>query len=126
MSGSGNTRSDRVGSLPIGSAQSSGSGGGGVGGGAVDPCAISQTAPINSPKPAVVSTISVGDVLDVVLTGVAPHRVLEVRVPGGAAAGSLTHRGHLSLVDCIDKGNTYRAEVIQRTGGAVVVRVERV
>lgn len=128
MSGSGGDRSDYTTSLPIGSRGTSGSTGGsgdGGAGGGEDPCALVQDAPINSPKAAVVSGLSVGDVLDVVLTGTAPHRVLEVRVPGGSAAGSLTHRGHLSLIRCIDAGNVYAAEVIQRTGGAVVVRVQR-
>jgi len=126
MSGSGGSRNDSVSSLPIGSSGPAGGGGAGGGGGGQDPCAIVQTAPINSPKPAVVSTLSVGDVLDVVLTGVVPLRVLEVRSPAtGTAVGSLTHRGHLALINCIDQGNAYRAEVIQRTGGAVVVRIER-
>ena len=128
MSGSGGDRSDYTTSLPIGSGGTSGStgaGGGGGAGGVEDPCAIVQNAPINSPRPAVVSALSVGDVLDVVLSGTAPHRVLEVRIPGGPAAGSLTRRGHLAIIRCMDAGNSYTAEVIQRTGGAVVVRVQR-
>ncbi len=90
-----------------------------------DPCAIVQTAPINSPKPAVISGLSVGDVLTVVLTGTAPRQILELHTPAGGVAGSLTHRGHLTLINCIGAGNVYQAEVIQKTGGAVVVRVER-
>lgn len=126
MSGSGGDRSDYQTSVPIGSPSSAGKGGGGGGGGGEDPCAIVQDAPINSPNPAVAPGLAVGAILDVNLTGTAPHKVLEVRVPGGAApAGSLTHRGHLALIRCIEDGNTYQAEVIQRTGGAVVVRIER-
>jgi hypothetical protein len=127
MSGSGGERDDYRTSTPIGSSGSPGGGGseGGGGGGADDPCAIVQTAPINSPNPAVVAGLSVGDILDVILTGAAPRQVLEVRVPGGRAAGSLTHRGHLAIVRCIGIGNSYRAEVIQKTGGSVVVRIER-
>lgn len=145
MSGSSGDRSDYNTSVPIGTirpggggsgggggAGGGGSGGGGGGGGGSsgggddDPCDIVQDAPINSPNPKVVPALSVGDVLDVVLTGSPPHQVLAVRTSAGANAGSLTHRGHLALVRCIQAGHQYRAEVIQRTGGAVVVRVERV
>lgn len=128
MSGSGGSRDDYNPSTPIGSARAAG-GSGGTGGGAgggEDPCAISQDAPINSPNPAVVGGLSVGDVLDVVLGGAAPRQILEVRTRAGLIAGSLTHRGHLEIVRCIGSGNVYTAEVIQKSGGAVVVRIERV
>lgn len=128
MSGSGGDRDDYRTSTAIGSTGAAKSGGGGAGGGAEgdDPCAIVQTAPINSPNPATVAGLSVGDRLDVVLTGTAPHHVLRVQTLAGATVGSLTHRGHLALINCILAGNSYQAEVIQKTGGAVVVRVERV
>ncbi len=125
MSGSGGNRDDYTPSVPIGSARAGGGSGGG-GGGGEDPCAISQDAPINSPNPAVIGGLSVGDVLDVVLGGAAPRQILEVRTPAGVVAGSLTHRGHLEIVRCIGSGNVYQAEVIQKSGGAVVVRIERV
>lgn len=127
MSGSGGDRSsyEPTGrSVPTGGTATGGGGGGGGAGGA-DPCEIVQDAPLNSPNPAVVPLLSVGDVLDVVLTGVAPRQVLEVHTPAGGVAGSLTHVGHLALIRCIEGGNTYLAEVIQRTGGSVIVRVER-
>ena len=129
MSGSGGDRDDYRSSTAIGSTGSPKSGGdGGAGGGSDgdDPCAIVQTAPINSPNPAAVTGLSVGDSLDVVLTGTAPRHVLKVQTSAGVAVGSLTHRGHLALINCILAGNSYQAEVIQKTGGAVVVRVERV
>jgi hypothetical protein len=125
MSGSGGSRrDDEVGSIPIGSSGTSGAGGGGAGGTGTDPCAIIQDAPINSPKP-IVTTLSVGDVLDVRVTGTAPYRVLEVRTVTGTPVGSLTHRGHIQLIGCIDQGNEYSAEVIQLSGGSVIVRIER-
>jgi hypothetical protein len=67
----------------------------------------------------------VGDVLDVVVTGTAPRQILELHTFAGSVAGSLTHRGHLSIIRCIEDGNAYRAEVIQKSGGAVIVRIER-
>lgn len=126
MSGSGSSRSSYEPSTPIGPARSPGDGGGeGGGGGGVDPCAIVQDAPLNSPAPTVVAGLSVGSVLDVVAAGAPPRRVLEVRTPAGTVAGSLTHVGHLQILRCIDDGNVYKAEVIQKTGGSVVVRIER-
>lgn len=128
MSGSGGSRDDYTPSTPIGSSRAGGgsSGAGGGAGDGDDPCAISQDAPINSPNPSVVSGLSVGDVLDIALTGAAPRQILEVRTPAGMVAGSLTHRGHLDIVRCIGSGNVYQAEVVQKSGGAVVVRIERV
>lgn len=124
MSGSGGGRNnDQAGGIPIVSSGTSGAGGGG--GAGIDPCAIVQDAPINSPK-AIVTTLTVGDVLDVLVTGTTPHRVLEVRTTTGTPVGSLTHRGHLAIISCIDQGNQYSAEVIQRSGGSVVVRIERI
>ncbi len=127
MSGSGGDRSSYEPTrtpIPTGGS-TSGGGGSSSGGGGADPCEIVQDAPINSPNPAVVPLLTVGDVLDVVLTGIAPRQVLQVQTPSGGVAGSLTHVGHLALIRCIDAGNAYRAEVIQRTGGSIVVRVER-
>lgn len=133
MSGSGGDRSDYSTAVGGGGARpggggggSGGSGGGGSGRGEDDPCAISQRAPINSPNPAIVSALAVGEVLNVVLTGTPPRRVLQVRRQGGGTAGSLTHRGHLSLIRCIDLGNSYQAQVLQITGGVVIVGIERV
>ena len=127
MSGSGGDRDDYRTSTAIGSTGAPKSGGGGAaGGGGDDPCAIVQTAPVNSPNSAAIAGLSVGDRLDVVLTGTAPRHILRVQSLAGVAVGSLTHRGHLALINCILAGNAYQAEVIQKTGGAVVVRVERV
>ena len=126
MSGSGGSRSDYETSVPVGAPRPKGGGGGGGGGeGGTDPCDIAQNAPINSPNPAVVPGLTVGDVLDVVLAGTTARPVLEVRTAIGQLAGSLTHVGHLSLIRCIGVGHGYRAEVIQRVGGTVVVRIER-
>jgi hypothetical protein len=129
MSGSGGDRDDYRTSTAIGSTgapKGGGGGAGGSGGGGDDPCAIVQTAPINSPNPAAVAGLSVGDRLDVALTGTAPRHILRVQTLAGVTVGSLTHRGHLALINCIVAGNAYQAEVIQMTGGAVVVRIERV
>lgn len=110
---------------PKGTTPTSGGGGGGTGGGAPDPCDIVQTAALNSPQPAVVTSLSVGDLLSIVLGGTAARPVLEVRVASGATAGSLTHRGHVAIIDCITAGHQYEAVVVQKSGGIVTVRVQR-
>lgn len=126
MTGSGGSRDDYSSRPPSGAPKPHGGGGEqGGGGGGGDPCAIFQDAPINSPNPIVVAGLAIGDVLDVVLTGTAPRQVLELHTSSRTVAGSLTHRGHLAIVRCIEDGNVYRAEVIQKSGGAVVVRIER-
>lgn len=127
MTGSGGSRDDYSSPTPTGAPKprvGGGQGSGGAGAGD-DPCAILQDAPINSPNPAAVGGLAIGDVLDVVLTGTAPRQVLELHTSVRTVAGSLTHRGHLAIVRCIEDGNAYCAEVIQKSGGAVVVRIER-
>jgi len=100
-----------------------GGGGGGGGAGGSDPCDIVETVPLNSPQPAVVSTLNVGDVLDVTVNSTGPRPVLEVS-HGGQRAGALTHRNHLTLVNCIVNGRNYQAVVVKKVGGSVEVRVE--
>ena len=67
-------------------------GGGGTGGGGGDghdPCQINRDVTLASPNPAVIGTLTVGDILPVALntSGTAP--VVEVRSAAGAVAGTL-------------------------------------
>ena len=126
MSGSGGSRTDYDTATSVGSGTfGSGGAGGAGGGGGDDPCAIVQTASLNSPNPAVVPHLTIGDMLDLHLGGTPPRNVLEARTAAGRVAGSLTHVGHLSLIRCMQAGHAYRAEVTQRLGGTVVVQIER-
>lgn len=122
MSGSGGNGHDH--GSGGGSSGGSGGGVGGGGGSPSDPCDITETAPVNSPQPNVVRTLSIGDRLMVQIAG-APRRSLQL-VAAAGVAGSLTHRGALALVNCIDAGNAYEAEVIALNGGQVTVRISRV
>ena len=120
MSGGGGGRDDYT---PPKIPNRPGAGGGrGAGGGGADPCAIFQQAPLNSPRPAVVSTLAVGDVLDVVLNLGGPRPILEVHAPAGIA-GALTHTGHMQIVDCIQNGHQYVADVASRSGAAITLQV---
>ena len=126
MSGSGGDgHNSGSGGSSVGGGTPGAGGGSGAGGGgsSTDPCNIDEIAPINSPQPAVIRALSVGDRLDVQVTG-APRRILQL-VAGAGVAGSLTHRGALNIVNCIDAGNGYEAEVITINGGQVTVRITR-
>lgn len=118
MSGGGGGRDDYSAPRSGGDDTPSGAAAGGGGGAGVDPCAIVQRAPLNSPKPAVAGTLNAGDMLKVVLNEASGRPILEVHAVGGIA-GALTHNGHLRLVECIRQGHEYVAEVKGRQGGAV-------
>lgn len=102
-----------------------GGGSGGAGGPEGDACDIVQTAALNSPQPSVVARLGAGDRLDVMLGGTPARPILEVRDASGAVAGSLTHRGHVAIIDCINRGHDYLAVVVEKSGGMVTVRVQR-
>ena len=121
MSGSGGGRDDGYplgGSSPIGGGSGSGTGPTGS-----DPCAITQRAPLNSPRPAIVATITIGDILRVELNESGIRPILEVVATAGLA-GALTHNGHIRLIDCIRQGYRYEAVVVGRTGGAVDLQIQ--
>lgn len=116
MSGSGGGRDDGYStgrSGPIG-----GGSGSGAGSSDSDPCAITQRAPLNSPRPPIVATISIGDILQIQLNESGTRTILEV-VAAAGLAGALTHNGHIRLIDCIRQGFQYEAVVVGLTGGAV-------
>src|SRR4051812_40178813 len=108
----------------------SGSGGGGGGGRAVSDEGIACNllrfdAQIASPNPAVVPTLAIGEVLDVMLTaggGLAAVQVLKNGQPVGGLLANLVPR----LRECILAGTTYQATVTALNGGQVRVLVEPV
>ena len=123
MSGNGGGRDDGFASSSQAGGSASGAGEGGDPG-AADSCDIMQRAPLNSPQPAVVSKLVVGDILAVVLNTTGPRPVLEAHSRGRGLAGAFTHRGHLNVIRCIQAGHSYRAVVLQVAGGSVDVRIE--
>lgn len=97
---------------------------GGGGGGQPDPCLTTRQGPINSPNPSILTTLTVGSILDVWVDTSGSRPVLVVGI-GGRAAGSLTFRGYLDVIGCITKhGVDYRAVITRIAGGAYEVRVE--
>ena len=108
------------------------SGGGGGGGGAFsgggepagdDACSITDRVTLNSPVKAVISTLSVGDVLDVVLVTISTVQRLEAQVSAGATAGTITSSHLVQIIRCIKAGYSYEAEVLSISGGRVDVEV---
>jgi hypothetical protein len=98
--------------------------GGGLGGGVDDPCSLEEIAALNSPVPAVIRGLRVGDQLAVVYVPGPPRLLLAQH--NGATAGSITSPSQLQIIDCIaTRGIGYTAEVISVRGSAVQVRITR-
>lgn len=94
-----------------------GSGGQG-GGGAPNPCMFTEVTILASPNSAVISTLSIGSVLSIAISG--PRLVAS---SGGNIAGSITSARLADIIQCINAGQRYEARVIQINGGAVTVEV---
>ena len=88
----------------------------------VNPCSrLSFQAIVNSPKPDVISHLTVGDALDVALNPEGQGVVLE---RNGQLAGSIVGSHVAQLINCINSGFDYQAIVEQLNGGHCVVRID--
>jgi hypothetical protein len=107
-------------SQPEGS-QGSGSTGGGGGGGSADECAtLAFTAILQSPQPGVVQTLALGTVLNLKSTNGGPP-VVAVTSDDRIAGGVIPNINR--VIDCMNNGYTFVAEVTKIDGGAVTVHV---
>jgi hypothetical protein len=95
----------------------------GQGNGSKDPCAQVRSGPINSPKANVLGALKVGAVLDVAIDQSGPRPVLVVRDSKGNIGGSLTFRGYLDLIECMNNGYAYTATITNISGGVYTVMV---
>lgn len=104
---------------------SSGGGGAGSGGGGfefTDCSQIIERTILNSPDPAVIRTLSVKDILAVIVSDAGgATRVLVQN--GSNIAGSITFGKLAALIDCIQQGNQYVAVVEQINGGSCTVQI---
>lgn len=99
-----------------------GGGGGGGGGGRPDPCeSIDENVILQSPKPTAVAVLRNGDELALQLTGGGAPVVAVNRA--GQPVGSVVVRDLATLVQCLNGGRRFVADVLRVTGGAVTVRV---
>lgn len=89
------------------------------------PCSrLAFIAVINSPQQAVVSTLSVGDVLQVSLL---TNPVITVVVTkNGAVAGSITCAQLSQLISCLQNGYDFEATVDNISGAHCKVRVNAI
>jgi hypothetical protein len=93
------------------------------GGAGFDCSTLVERTYLNSPVAAVVSSLMVGDVLDVQLQTGSPAPSLLAVHSSGATAGSLTPPRLPQIIDCIQQGFTYVAVVQQINGGQVTVEI---
>jgi hypothetical protein len=92
-------------------------------GSATDDCEIVEQTALNSVQANAVPQLRVGITLDVALVAQGNRQVLVARLPNGAPAGSLTPQSLVALLDCMRRGRSYVAHVIDIQGPALV-RVE--
>lgn len=100
-------------------------GGGGGGGDVVsgDPCVIDEVTSLNSVSPAALRSVRPGILLDVVFLAGPPQRLV-VQDHIGQIVGSITSRSMLQIIECIQGGRQYVAEVLGIQGGSCQVRVK--
>lgn len=89
-----------------------------------NPCAaLVINSTVNSPNAQVLSTLKVGDVLDVVLLPGGQSVIVQHQ---GNVVGALTGAHIARLIDCMNSGFLYQAIVQTLNGGQCVVRVEAI
>ena len=80
------------------------------------------TTQLNSPKPAVVAQINVGDTLDVTIQQMGAAAAV-VALYRGLLAGGLASPDLQKLRECLAGGTQYVATVVGKSDGQVTVRV---
>ena len=100
-------------------------GGDGIGGGGIgpgSPCAIDELTSLNSVSPSALQAVAPGTLLDVAFLSGPPQRLV-AQNGAGQTVGSITSRSMLQIIECIQIGCRYVAEVVSIQGGACQVRV---
>ena len=87
-----------------------------------DKCAISEKTVLNSPDPAVISTLKAGATLEVRLETIPRKRLVAVAADN-KIAGSITSARLVDFIECIESGSEYLADVLSIQGGRVEVEV---
>lgn len=87
-----------------------------------DPCVIDEVTSLNSVSPAALRNVGPGILLNVVFMAGPPQRLV-VQDNTGQIVGSITSRSMLQIIECIQSGRRYVAEVLGIQGGSCQVRV---
>lgn len=98
---------------------------GGNGDGGIDCSTLSVDTTLNSPVPAVLSSLAKGSKLNVVLEKLPSNRdILLAKTITNETAGSLTPPRFLDIIHCLQSGHCYIAEVLANpSGGECRVRI---
>lgn len=101
--------------------------GSGSGGWAAEPLSgdcseLSQLTTLNSPQREVLKMLNRNDLLEICLERGERSVIVEAR-KDGQLAGTITFTRIQKLVECIESGYSYVAEVLEVKGGACKVRV---
>ncbi len=99
----------------------SGSGGGYMPGGPTGDCDIVERTPLNSPKAGVLQQLKKGDVLQVRPSD--DRKSIVAQKDGVGVAGSLTPRRLADLLECIERGRTYKATIVELKGALCEVEI---
>lgn len=92
-------------------------------GGQPEGCGLDEIIPVNSPNPATVATLRVGDVVSITLAS-SPTRIVVVN-NAGLTVGSLTWSGLARIIRCMENGESYSGTVHSINNGAVELRVTK-
>lgn len=87
-----------------------------------DKCAIVERTVLNSPDPAIVAGLSVGEILLVELE-TQPRSRLVAKTAAGAIAGAVTSTSIVDIIECIQNGSVYEAEVLAINAGKVEIEI---
>lgn len=79
---------------------------------------------IASPIPSVISTLAIGDILNVVLAP--PRGPVQLITKDGTVAGALLSIEINTLIECINDGHSFIAKVIENKGGNCQVLIKHV
>lgn len=96
--------------------------GDGVGGGDDNKCAIVERTILASPVPALVATLSVGDLLSVQLE-VNPRKRVVVKNRLGQVVGAITSVRLVDIIECLESGFSYDGQVTSISGGRVGIEI---
>ena len=90
-----------------------------------DRCAITERTVLNSPVPDVIADLQVGDILSLELETRPRNRVV-VKTSSGQIAGGITSTRLVDIIECLQKGIRYEAQILSAKSGRVEIEIRRI